>query len=135
MAKVTGLGWTTCSCDNSSGSVKAIVNDVTNIQFALPRAVIDTTGMDKFAFERLLGLADYSGTLNGVFNPSANQAHSVFSDIGSTSVIRTLTNTFSAATLAAEVWLTDYQVTRSDSGELTWSVPFVLGDGTAPVWS
>ena len=30
--------------------------------------------------------------------------------------------------------LTDYQVTRANTGELTWQVPGVLADGTVPTW-
>jgi hypothetical protein len=33
------------------------------------------------------------------------------------------------------VLLTDYALTRAQSGEFTWSVPFQLADGTVPTWS
>ncbi len=38
MAKESGLGWTTCSVDDSSGTPQAIKNDVTSLSFATPRA-------------------------------------------------------------------------------------------------
>jgi hypothetical protein len=133
--KETGLGWTTLSVDDSSGSAKAIKNDVTNFQFATPRGVQDVTGVDKSAFERLLLLADFTITLNGVFDDQADQAHAVFKTVPSTSVARTTTLTVSGQTIAPEVLYTDYALTRSQSGELTWSAPGVLADGTVPTWS
>src|SRR5262249_49351406 len=60
MAKATGIGWTTLSVDDSSGTPVVIKNDVTNLQFATPRGVQDVTGVDKSAIERLLLLADFS---------------------------------------------------------------------------
>ena len=78
IAKESGLGWTTLSVDDASASPQAIKNDVTNFEFATPRAVQDVTGVDKSAFERLLLLADFSCTFNGVFNDAANQSHAVF---------------------------------------------------------
>lgn len=135
MAKTSGLGWTTCSVDDSGGVVRAIINDVTNLEFGTPRAVQDVTGIDKSAIERLLLLADFSITLNIVFNPAANASHDVFKTVPSTSVARTTTLTVAAKTLANEVLYTDYPLTRSDSGELTAEVPGVLSDGTVPTWA
>lgn len=129
------MGWTTLSVDDSSGSVQAIKNDFTNFQFATPRAVQDVTGVDKSAMERLLLLADFSITLNGVFNPASNMSHDVFKTVPSTSVNRTVTLTVSAKTLAAECLFTDYPLTRAASGELTFAVPGVLADGAVPTWA
>src|SRR6187402_845891 len=90
MAKEPGIGWTTCSIDDSGGSLQAIINDVTSLQFATPRGVQDTTGLDKSAMERLLLLADFSATLTGVFNDAATTgAHTVLKTVPSTSVVRT----------------------------------------------
>ncbi|MFD6113594.1 hypothetical protein ACFWG0_26275 [Streptomyces yangpuensis] len=129
------MGWTTCSVDDAAGSPQAIKNDITNLQFATPRAVQDTTGIDKSAMERLLLLADFSITLNGAFNDAANMSHAVFKTVPSTSVARTVTLTVSGQTLANECLFTDYPLTRADSGELTFAVPGVLSDGTVPTWS
>ena len=68
MAKTTGLGVTTLSVDDSGGTVRDIRNDITSFNFATPRGVQDVTGIDKSAMERLLLLADFSITLNGVVN-------------------------------------------------------------------
>lgn len=135
MAKESGLGWTTLSVDNSAGVAKVIKNDVTSLSFATPRAVQDVTGVDKSAFERLLLLADFSVTLNGVFNDATDFSHDVFKTISSTSVLRTVSLAVSGQTLNNECLLTDYPLERSDSGEFTWTVPGVLADGTVPTWS
>lgn len=133
MAKQSGLAWDTLSVDTSAPVLTDIRNDVTNFEFATPRAVQETTGIDKVAMERLLLLADFSITMNGVFNLALS--HTVFSDIGSTSVVRTVSIDIDGATLSAECLLTDYQLTRGDDGSLTWSVPGVLADGAAPTFT
>jgi hypothetical protein len=103
--------------------------------------VQDVTGVDKFAIERILLLADYSVTLNGVFNSaSANMSHAVFSTIPSTSVNRSVEldvigTTTGLPVLVVNCVLTDYQVTRASSGELTWQVPGALADGAVPTWT
>jgi hypothetical protein len=135
VAKQSGLAFTAFTVDDSAGSPQTIVNDFTNAQWATPRAVQDVTGMDKSAIERLLLLADFSVTIAGVFNPSANKGHAVFSTVPSTSVLRTVTITVGGKTLAPEVFFTDYALTRAASGELTYTAPGVLGDGTVPTWS
>lgn len=136
MAKSTGLAWTTLSVDDSGGTARDIRNDITNFEFSTPRAVQETTGIDKSAFERLLLLADFSITLNGVFNPTATtSSHAVFKTVGSTSVTRTVAITVAAQTLSNECIFTDYALTRGDDGALTWQAPGVLADGTVPTWS
>lgn len=135
MAKSTGLGQTTLSIDDAAGTARDIRNDITNWQMATPRGVQDVTGVDKSANERLLLLADASITVNGVHNPAANRQHDVFKTVPSTSVARTTTITVNGVTLAPEMLFSDYQLNRSDSGELTWSAPGALADGTVPTWA
>jgi hypothetical protein len=135
MAKESGLGVSTLSVDDGTGTAQAIKNDITSFDFATPRGVQDTTGVDKFAYERLLLLADFSITLNGVFNDAANMGHAVFKTISSTSTVRAITISISGQSLVNECLLTDYPLSRSDSGELTYSVPGVLADGAIPTWS
>lgn len=134
MAKTSGLAWTTLTVDDSGGSSNTdIRNDVTNFNFATPRGIQDITGVDKSAFERLLLLADFNGTLNFVFN--ASTGHGVFKTVSSSSVSRTMALGIASQTLSNEVKLTDYQLTRAQEGSLTGSVPFTLADGTVPTWS
>ena len=121
--------------DDSGGSARTISNDITGLSWAIPRAVQDVTGVDKAAIERLLLLADLSATYDGVFNDASNMSHDVFKTVGSASVARTVTLVMSGQTLASEQFLTDYPLTRAASGELTYSVPGVLQNGTAPTWA
>lgn len=136
MAKETGLGWTTLTVDDSSGTARSIINDVTNCQFSTPRGVQDVTGMDKSAYERLLLLADFSVTLNGVFNDVATVgAHQVLKTVSSTSVLRQVVLAVSGNSLTNECMFSDYALTRAASGELTWTAPGSLADGTVPTWA
>lgn len=135
MAKTTGLG-ATVSVDTSAPVLTDISNDVTNFQFATPSAVQDITGVNKYAMERQLLLADYSVTLSGVFN--AALAHTVFHDIAGDTTTRTVKIIpTSAATpyLSNECYITDYQISRGNDGAITWSAPAVLADGTVPTWT
>lgn len=136
MAKQTGMSWTTLSVDSSAGTPEAIKNDITNFQWATPRGVQDVTGVDKSAIERLLLLADFSITLNGVANFAASpSSHDVFSTVPSTSVARTTSLGIGGKTLAPEVLYTDYSLTRNQDGSLVWTAPGVLADGTVPTWA
>jgi hypothetical protein len=132
MAKETGLGWTTCSVDDSGGSAKTIINDVNSLEISTPIAVLEVTGIDKSAMERLHGLADASVTLDGTFNDATGQSHDTFTPLTGA---RTVTNTVSGNTLAMEMLATDYSLSRGDDGSLKWKVPLSLADGTLPAWT
>jgi hypothetical protein len=140
MAKTSGLGGAVLVQD-SGGTARTISNDVTNYQFSTPKGVQDTTGVDKSAHERILLLADYSVTLNGVFNSaSSNLSHDVFKTIPSTSATRSVEldpigATTGLPSLVVNCILTDYQITRNNTGELTWQVPGSLSDGGVPTWT
>ena len=136
MAKESGLGWTTCSVDDGAGNVEALINDVTSLDFGMPRGIQDVTGIDKSAHERLLLLADFTVNLAGVFNPAAaNSAHAAFESVGDTSVARTVTLVISGQTTANECMFTDYVLSRAADGSFTWTAPGVLSDGTVPAWT
>ena len=134
MAKESGLGMA-IAIDDSGGSARTISNDLTNFDFAIPRAVQDVTGIDKSAMERLLLLADFSITANGIFNDASNQSHDVFKTVSSTSVARTVTITVSGQTLPNETFFTDYSLATGADGALTWSAPGVLTGETVPTWA
>ena len=125
----------TVAVDDHGSSARSIENDITSLDFATPRGVQDVTGVNKSAMERLLLLADFSITLNGIFNDGANLSHAVFSTVPSTSVARTVTLVMSGQTLPNETFFTDYTLSRSASGELTWTAPGVLTGGTVPTWA
>lgn len=135
MPKETGLGWTTLTIQSSALAARDLRNDIHEFDFATPLAVQDTTGVDKFAMERLLLLADFSATYKGTFNDQANFSHDVFKDVASTRVPRQIVMNVSGQLLTTTCLLTDYKFTRAASGELTWEVPAVLADGTPPTWA
>lgn len=122
--------------DDSTGDPDDIREDCTSLNFAMPRAIQDATGLDKSAMERLLLLADFSGTLNGIFDDATDKAHEVLRTVGSaTPTSRTLGLAISGQTLNNEVHVTDYALSRTQAGEFTWTAPFVLANGTVPTWS
>jgi hypothetical protein len=135
MAIESGLGWTTFSVDDSAGSPQDIRASTFNLDWTMPRGVQDITALTQSAMARLLLLADFSGTAAGGFDDGANLAHAVFKTISSTSVNRTMSIVVSGQTLNNEVICTDYALTRAQSGEFTWSVPFQLSNGAVPTWS
>jgi hypothetical protein len=135
IAKESGLGWTRLEVDDATPTARDIKNDVTNFEFSIPIAVQEITGVDKFAIERLLLLADFSITMNGVFNDESNLSHDVLKTVASSRVTRTIGLTVSGQILNNECLITDYALNRSDAGELTWSAPAVLQSGTAPTWT
>ena len=134
MAKESGLGFSVI-VDDSAGSARTISNDITNLDFATPREEQDITGLDKSARERLLLLADFTVSISGVFNDASNMSHDVFKTVPSSSVARTVTLAISSQTLACEAFFSDYALSRSSSGELTWSAPGALSGGAVPTWA
>ena len=134
MAKESGIGMS-IAVDDSGGSARTISNAITNFDFSTPRNVQVVTGLDKSAEERLQLLADFSITINGVFNDASNQSHAVFSTVPSSSVARTVTITVSGQSLPNETFFNDYAITRAATGELTFSAPGTLTGGTVPTWA
>lgn len=136
MAKETGLGWSVLDVDDSGGVAQDLKPDTTNFQFAVPRGVQDVTGVGSLGMERLLLLADFSVTLNFVFDDAGSDSvHCVFKDVPTTSVIRDTTLTVSGQTITAGCLYTDYSYNRNADGSLTGSAPGVLATGTPPAWS
>lgn len=134
MAKQSGLG-ATLNYDDSGGTARDISNDITNFSMTMPRGVQDVTGLDKSAMERLLLLADFQITANGVLNVAANKSHAVLKTVPSTSAVRTVGFALSSQTLNNECIITDYQLTRAQNGSMVWQAPSMLADGALPTWS
>ena len=134
MAKESGMGMS-CAIDDSSGSARTISNDITNLDWSNPRGVQDVTGLDKSAMERLLLLADFSITVNGVFNDASNTSHDVFKTVSSTSVARTVTLGISGQSLPNETFFSDYSITRGTDGSATYTAPGSLTGGVVPTWA
>jgi hypothetical protein len=132
MAKTSGLGFQV-QVDTEADSLTDISNDVSNFSFATPRAVNDITGVDKSAMERQLLLADFSLTLNGIFN--AALSHTVFETVPSGSLVRDTDLTLGSDALDNDCLFTDYAITRAANGALTWAAPAALADGVVPTWA
>jgi hypothetical protein len=136
ISKQSGLGWTTFTVQDASASAQDLRDDITTLSFSTPRGVQDVTGLEVSAHERLLLLADISYDISGVFDGGSDLAHEVFSTIPSTSVNRAIANVVNGKTLGpCNCLLTDYALSRSATGELTFKVPAVLADGSVPTWS
>jgi hypothetical protein len=134
--KTNGLGWTTLSVADASGTAQDIRTDITNLSFATPRGVQDITGIDKSAHERLLLLSDFTIELDGVFDPGSDMAHEVFSTVPSTSVQRATSIEVAGAILGPVNCLySAYDLTRAAAGEFTWKTQGALADGAVPTWS
>lgn len=136
MAKANGLAWTTLSVADAGAVSRDIRNDITQLSWKMPRAVQETTGIDKSAIERLLLLADLSYALDGVFNSAANMSHAVLSTVATSSANRAVALVVNSATLGpANCVLTSYDLKRTNKGELNWTASLMLADGAVPTWS
>ena len=137
MAKQTGLG-DSVAVDDSSGSARDISNDVSaGYGINIAQELVETTGLDKSARERITGMSDGDVSLNGTFNAASNKSHDVFKTRTGTRTfdLRVGGNSSSNPKLAMEMQVASYAVTRGSDGALTWSVTLNLADGTVPAWS
>ena len=136
MAKQTGLG-DYFAVDNSAGSLKDISNDVTGLGVNIAQNLIDITGIDKSAMERLIALGDGSFTVSGVFNSAANMSHAVFSTRTGTRTVdyKIGGNTQGNPYLTMECLVDGYNLTRGADGTLTFTAGLQLQSGTTPTWS
>lgn len=139
MPKESGLGVTTLSVDDSAGTQRAVLNDVTALSISTPSAEQDVTGLDKSARERLLLLADGEMGLTYVFNDAATTGIFTvlknFRTLAAGQTGRTTTFTHSGQTLAMELLYTDFPLTRGADGSLGGSTTGRLSDGSVPSWS
>lgn len=137
MAKENGLGLTV-TVDDSAGSGQAISNDITNLSWSMPSGEQDVTGVNKSGHERIHLLADFSVTLNGVFNAAASMSFAVFKNyrtLAANQTGRTTAIVHSGQTLSNEVLYSDFSFNRGNEGSFNWTAPGALSDGTAPTWS
>lgn len=133
MAKSSGLGWTTLDVDDAGGTPRDVRGDITDLDFATPRAVFDVTGVDKSAIERILGLADFTINLNAVWNPGATTSmFAVFSTMGTA---RTTALAVGGKSLSNECLFTDFQLKRGADGDFRATIPGVLANGAVPTWA
>lgn len=130
MAKQSGLGMT-CAIDDSGGTPKTIENDITNLSFDTPQALQDITGLDKSGNERLGLLRDFTVSITGVFNTTADAIHDVFKVTTGT---RTVT-IIQADTLATECLVGSVSWTRPADGSFGVSADLANQNGAIPAWS
>jgi hypothetical protein len=135
MAKQTGLG-DAIAVDDSGGTARTISNDITDYTINIAQELIDTTGLDKSARERITGMSDSDVSLNGVFNSASNMSHDVFKVRTGT---RTVTiqvggNTSGNPELAMEMQIASYNITRGTDGTLNWTAGLNLASGTVPTY-
>ncbi len=110
-------------------------NDVQSVTMDIPRAELTVAGIDVSAQERLLGLADFTATVNGAFNDASNQWFDVVKNVGSTDVSRTFVYALSGNTLTVETNATNVNYSRGADGGMAVNASFALEDGTDPVWA
>lgn len=133
MSKITGLGMT-LTVEDSGGMARDISEDVNNFTINQNRALIDVTGLDKFAFERLGGLKDAELQLSGTFDPGENKSHDVFSDQDNPREF-VLAFPDATATFTLTAVIESYNVARGADGALTWAVTARIADGTTGQWT
>ena len=136
MAKQTGLG-DMLQVDDSGGSARDISSDVGDYGINIAQELVETTGLDKSARERITGMSDGDVSLNGFFNAASNKSHDVFTTRTGTRTfdLRVGGNTSSNPKLTMEMQVASYAITRGSDGSLTWSATLNLSDGTVPTWS
>lgn len=140
MAKTSGLG-ATVSIADAGGTPRIISNDIGDFTIATPVALQDTTGVDKYAHEKLALLRDYTLQLKGVCNFAANMSHAVLSTVttGAGAVERATsvypTSNGSTPVMTANLLFSSYDVARGNGGELTFSSDGSLADGAIPTWA
>ena len=98
--------------------------------------MLEVTGLDKSAPERIGGLQDGSIGLEGYFNAATDKSHDVFKTRTGT---RTVTlavggNTSSTPDLNMEMLVPEYNIERGDDGALNWTAGLSLQSGTTPTW-
>lgn len=118
MAKETGL-FMGLTVQDSGGMARDIANDVQTITANQTRALIDDTGIDVDAMERLAGLRDADISMTGTFNPEADHSHDVFKNLD---VLREVVISYTGATLTLTCAIESYNVVRAANGALTWTV-------------
>jgi hypothetical protein len=136
MAKQSGLG-DLLTIDDSGGTARNISNDVVDYGINIAQELIDTTGLDKSAKERITGMSDSDVSVNGVFNSASNMSHDVFKTRTGTRTVLLQVGGSSGGNpqLTMEMQINSYNLTRGTDGALTWSVGLNLASGTVPAWS
>ncbi|MGH2386246.1 MAG: hypothetical protein ACRDGB_14520 [Candidatus Limnocylindria bacterium] len=132
MAKESGLS-AAISIDDSSGTLRIISNDVLSFNVGTPQGLIDVTGVDKSAMERIIGLSD--GTFSCVCAFNDTLGASSFDVFKTRTGVRTVTWGQSGQTLSMEMLIGTVTYPRAADGSLQINADLSLADGTVPTWS
>lgn len=98
-------------------------------------APLPSTGIDKYAMERMGGERDGGMSMNVYFNTETDAAHDVFSPLPRTSALTTYFRGFSLGGHAASVWglQLNYDPNRGADGSLLYKVD-IQGNGYGLDW-
>jgi len=130
MAKQGGIG------DNFYVAGYDLSGDIASLQdIGGGPGVLQTTGINKSAMERIGGLRDGRMSFNSYFNPSSNQSHDRLGNLPTTDVILsyfrgTVLGTEAACLNAKQV---DYNGNRADNGAFSFNVS-ALGNSYGLEW-
>jgi hypothetical protein len=129
MAKKSGLAQKLFSGSyDISGDTSAISS------WSTPVEVLDITGIDKSAIERLQGRAGTAVSFNVFFNDAAGAAHLASRvPAAATNLTWAIGQTVGNTAGMMSGMTTSYDPTRAADGMLTFDIEAV-GNGTAPVW-
>tara|TARA_B100000745_G_scaffold297818_1_gene245329 strand:+ start:226 stop:645 length:420 start_codon:yes stop_codon:yes gene_type:complete len=135
MAKISGVA-SYVAIDNSAGSLQDISNDLSSVDNSSSQNLLDVTGMDKSAVEKIIGLRDNSLSLSGYYNNAANMSNQVLSSMsGNRSVVISLGgNTTGNPRFRGEFLISSYNVNVADDRGVTFSCTMELQDGVAGAW-
>jgi len=119
MAKKTGLGQSFyIGGKDISGDVSAMDN------VSSPKEVLDVTGIDKSAIERIAGRGSGEVSFTTFFNDAANQQHAALKSVSRTDVVACYFQSSTLGETAAGIVAKqmNYDTTRGTDGSLTNSV-------------
>lgn len=110
-------------------------NDIRDVAITSPAEVIDVTGIDKSAMERIHGRRDGSMTATAFFNPATDRAHPRLSLLPTVDQLMTFTLGNTAGMPAANLLnkQVNYDPTRAAAGEFTFASQAV-GNGYGLEW-
>ena len=135
MAKTSGVA-TYVAIDNAAVSLQDISNDVSSVSNSSSQNLLDVTGMDKTAVEKIAGLRDNTLSMNGYYNNAANMSNQVLSSMtGVRSIdIRIGGNSQGNPRFRAEMLISSYNVDIGDDRGMTWTCTAELQDGNPGTW-
>ena len=138
MSKRTGLGQKLWVCQVGSGPGYDLSGDIGAIDSAVSSfGVLDDTGIDKAAIERLAGLGDGTLTFTSFFNNAVGQAHAVLSALNGLAVRGIWAGSATEGdglAFAISGLMDSYPLTRAANGALT-AKPSIKGySGDFPDW-